>query len=242
MAYDNDYGYAQNGYTQYLDNSGKPLTNGSIETYIAGTTTPVLTFKDFNGGQNPHKITLDENGGATIILKQDIVYKFIIRDKNGDIFKTIDNIVTAGTTTVVETVVEGDDVKISGKEGEIVVDYFLDTKEYSIKLDDRIIAKLDDETIEHILDLSTLDEENSTFDVVLTANRNNAISFVGSSEETATVAIEIEDDKLHHIQIVGACILAITGVEWWSDAITDIAHKAEINIMNGRAMGVLIDV
>ena len=101
MAYDNNYGYAQNGYTQYLDNSGKPLTGGSIETYIAGTTTPVLTFKDFNGGQNPAVITLDENGGATIILKQDIVYKFIIRDKNGDIFKTIDNIISSGNTTIV---------------------------------------------------------------------------------------------------------------------------------------------
>lgn len=98
------------------------------------------------------------------------------------------------------------------------------------------------ETIEHILDLSTLGEGNTTFDVVLTANRNNAISFVGSSEETAIVAIEIEDDKPYNIQIVGACTLAITGVEWWGDAITDITNKAEINIMNSRAMGVLIDV
>lgn len=98
------------------------------------------------------------------------------------------------------------------------------------------------ETIEHILDLSTLDEENSTFDVVLTANRNNAISFVGTSEQTAIVSIEIEDAKPYNIQIVGACTLAITGVEWWGDAITDITAKAEINIMNGRAMGVLIDV
>lgn len=98
------------------------------------------------------------------------------------------------------------------------------------------------ETIEHILDLSTLDEENTTFDVVLTANRNNAISFVGSSEQTATVAIEIEDDKPYHIQIEGACTLAITGIEWWGDAITDITNKSEINILNGRAIGVLIDV
>ena len=98
------------------------------------------------------------------------------------------------------------------------------------------------ETIEHILDLSTLDEENTTFDVVLTANHNNAISFVGSSEQTATVAIDIEDDKSYNIQIVGACTIAITGVEWWGDAITDITNKSEINIMNGRAMGVLIDV
>ena len=237
MAYDNNYGYAQNGYTQYLDNSGKPLTGGSIETYIAGTTTPVLTFKDFNGEQNPHKITLDENGGATIILRQDTVYKFIIRDKNGDIFKTIDNIVTAGNTTVVE----GDNVTITGKEGEIAVDYFINTKEYKIKLDDRALAKLNDETIEHILDLSTLDEENSTFDVVLTANRNNAISFVETSEQTATVAIEIEDAKSYHIQIEGACTLALTGVDWWSDAVTDITNKAEINILNNVAVGVLYE-
>lgn len=98
------------------------------------------------------------------------------------------------------------------------------------------------ETIEHILDLSTLDEENSTFDVVLTANRNNAISFVGTSEQTAIVAIEIEDNKPYHIQLVGACTLALTGVEWWSDVITDITNKAEINIMNGRAIGAMIDV
>ena len=100
----------------------------------------------------------------------------------------------------------------------------------------------DYETIEHILDLSTLDAENTTFNVVLTANHNNAISFVESSEQTAIVAIEIEDDKPYNIQIEGACTLAITGVEWWGDAITDITNKSEINIMNGRAMGVLIDV
>ena len=202
MAYDNNYGYAQNGYMQYFDMDGKPLTGGTLSTFIAGTTTPIVTYKDFNGEQNPAVIPLDENGGATIILRQDTVYKFIIRDKNGDIFKTIDNIISSGNTTVIE---------------------------------------LDDETIEHILDLSTLDEENSTFDVVLTANRNNAISFVGSSEETATVAIEIDDNKPYHIQIVGACALALTGVEWWSDAITDITNKAEINILNKVAVGVLYE-
>ena len=143
MAYDNNYGYAQNGYTQYLDMDGKPLTGGTLSTFIAGTTTPIVTYKDFNGEQNPAVIPLDENGGATVILKQDIVYKFVIRDKNGDIFKTIDNIVTAGTTTVVG----GDDVTISGKEGEIAVDYFADTKEYSIKLDNTILAKLDEKEV-----------------------------------------------------------------------------------------------
>ena len=237
MAYDKNYGYAQNGYTQYFDMDGKPLTGGTLSTFIAGTTTPIATYKDFNGGQNPAVITLDENGGATVILKQDIVYKFIIRDKNGDIFKTIDNIISSGNTTIVE----GDDVTISGKEGEIAVDYLINTKEYKIKLDDRVLAKLDDETIEHILDLSTLDEENSTFNVVLTANRNNAISFVETSEQTATVAIEIEDAKSYHIQIEGACTLAITGVEWWSDEITAITTNAEISILNNVAIGVLYE-
>lgn len=182
MAYDNNYGYAQNGYTQYLDNSGKPLTGGSIETFIAGTTTPVLTFKDFNGGRNPHKITLDENGGATIILRQDTVYKFIIRDKNGDIFKTIDNIISSGNTTIIEPVdmtIEGttkeidvnldeniytisladevrnkleEHVQVRGKSGEIAVDYFIDTKEYTVKLDDDVKQKMS--KIPVILDIS----------------------------------------------------------------------------------------
>ncbi len=143
MAYNNAYGYSSNGYLQYLDQNGKPLTGGTLSTFIAGTTTPIVTYKDFNGEQNPAVIPLDENGGATVILKQDIVYKFVIRDKNGDIFKTIDNIVTGGTTTVVE----GDDIKISGKEGEIAVDYFADKKEYSIKLDDKVIAKLDEKEV-----------------------------------------------------------------------------------------------
>ena len=98
-----------------------------------------------------------------------------------------------------------------------------------------------DETIEHILDLSILDEENTTFDVVLTANRNNAISFVGSSEETAIVSIEIEDDKPYHIQIVGACTLAITGVSWIGDEITAITTNAEISILNNIAVGVLYE-
>ena len=97
------------------------------------------------------------------------------------------------------------------------------------------------DTIEHILDLSILDEENSTFDVVLTANRNNAISFVGSSEQTAIVAIEVEDDKPYHVQIVGACTLALTGVSWGGDEITAVAAKAEINILNNVAVGVLYE-
>lgn len=97
------------------------------------------------------------------------------------------------------------------------------------------------ETIEHVLDLTTLDEENTTFDVVLTANRNNAISFVGSSEQTATVAIEIEDDKPYNIQIVGACTLAMTGVSWIGDEITAITTNAEISILNNIAVGVLYE-
>ncbi len=97
------------------------------------------------------------------------------------------------------------------------------------------------QTIEHILDLTTLDEENTTFDVVLTANRNNAISFVGSSEETATVVIEIEEAKSYHIQIVGSCTLAITGVSWIGDETTAITTNAEISILNNIAVGVLYE-
>lgn len=100
----------------------------------------------------------------------------------------------------------------------------------------------DGETIEHVLDLADLDAENTTFNVDLIPNRNHAISFTGSSEEIPIVAIEINENQPYNIQIIGACNLSLTGVEWWSDAVTDVTSKAEVNVMNGRAIGVTIDV
>jgi hypothetical protein len=48
---------------QFLDQNGRPLSNGCVFTYISGTNTPQATFTDFTGGTpNPNPIQLDGSG------------------------------------------------------------------------------------------------------------------------------------------------------------------------------------
>ena len=92
MSYIQNHGYASNPYIQFIDEDGKPLSAGTLTTYIAGTTTPVTTYKDWNQTLNPSTITLDINGGCTIILNQALRYKFEIRESDGSLFKTFSKI------------------------------------------------------------------------------------------------------------------------------------------------------
>jgi hypothetical protein len=48
---------------QFLDQNGRPLSNGCVFTYISGTNTPQATFTDFTGSTpNPNPIQLDGSG------------------------------------------------------------------------------------------------------------------------------------------------------------------------------------
>jgi hypothetical protein len=48
---------------QFLDQNGRPLSNGCVFTYISGTNTPQATFTDFTGSTpNPNPILLDGSG------------------------------------------------------------------------------------------------------------------------------------------------------------------------------------
>jgi hypothetical protein len=54
---------------QFFDNNGKPLANGCINTYQAGTTTPAATYVDSTGtAQNTNPIILNAGGFADIWL------------------------------------------------------------------------------------------------------------------------------------------------------------------------------
>lgn len=84
--------YITNPHIQFLDEDGKPLAYGTVETYIAGTTNEYATMKDFNGTMNPSKIVLDDDGSCCIILPNDQLIKMIIRTREGRLFKTYDNV------------------------------------------------------------------------------------------------------------------------------------------------------
>lgn len=69
------------GYTQYLDNNGKPLSAGKVYNYIPSTTTPKTTWQDAAETiPNTNPVILDAGGRAKIL--GDGQYRQIVRDRN----------------------------------------------------------------------------------------------------------------------------------------------------------------
>lgn len=67
----------------FADETGLPLTNGRVYTYLAGSTTPAATYSDPAGAvPNSNPLTLDENGKAVIYLGP-VVYKFDVKSSTG---------------------------------------------------------------------------------------------------------------------------------------------------------------
>ncbi len=56
-----------NGLTQFIDNRGNPLSNGTVSYFLPGTTTPKLTWRDPGMTiANANPVVLDNNGRAPI--------------------------------------------------------------------------------------------------------------------------------------------------------------------------------
>lgn len=88
------------------DNSGSPLSAGTVNTYAAGTTTPKATYSDAAGtiaASNP--IVLDAFGRAQVYA--DGAYKLVVKTASGDTLFTADNqyfsrVTTSPMTTFVD--------------------------------------------------------------------------------------------------------------------------------------------
>lgn len=81
------------GYTQYLDSNGKPLSAGKVYNYIPSTTTFKTTWQDAAETiPNTNPVTLDAAGRAKIL--GDGSYRQIVKDRNG---VTIWDAVTSST-------------------------------------------------------------------------------------------------------------------------------------------------
>ena len=81
---------------QFFDNLGDPLVGGTLNAYIAGTSTPTNMFSDNTGTVAGTSVTLDSRGEPTTIkliwLDTDVSYKFILKDSTGATIWTEDNI------------------------------------------------------------------------------------------------------------------------------------------------------
>lgn len=73
-----------NGVQQFFDNNGNPLTSGTVDTYIAGTSTHKLTWKNSTETiVNTNPIVLD--GGGKAIIYGSGNYRQVVKDRNGNL-------------------------------------------------------------------------------------------------------------------------------------------------------------
>lgn len=80
---------------QIIDDEGKPLSGGKIETYLAGSSTPATTFTDSAGSipqSNPIILNTAGSTSSLIWLNDDLFYKFMVFDAQNNLLATLDNI------------------------------------------------------------------------------------------------------------------------------------------------------
>lgn len=80
---------------QFFDDNGIPLSGGKIYSYIAGTTTPAVTYTSNSGfASNPNPIILDAAGRPTeeVWLTPGVSYKFVLKTSTDVTIRTYDNL------------------------------------------------------------------------------------------------------------------------------------------------------
>lgn len=78
---------------RYFDANGNPLAGGKLQSYVAGTTTPLATYTDEGGlTPNANPVILDANGEANIWVNPTLDYKFVLKDSADVVLWTVDNV------------------------------------------------------------------------------------------------------------------------------------------------------
>lgn len=70
---------------QFVNTAGKPLTEGWIEVYIAGTRDKYYCASDFNGTLHPFQIPLDSLGANIVLADPDKAYDVYVYNKYGSL-------------------------------------------------------------------------------------------------------------------------------------------------------------
>jgi hypothetical protein len=70
---------------QFINSAGKPLTEGWIEVYIAGTRNKYYCASDFNGTLHPFQIPLDSLGANIVLADPDQAYDVYVYNKYGSL-------------------------------------------------------------------------------------------------------------------------------------------------------------
>jgi hypothetical protein len=116
----NTYGYVIDPLFSFCDQGGKTIANGYVRVFRAGTSTPVLTYRNFDGAFNAETIELDNSGRTMtkVIASKGDLYKVCVYDaehSQEDPVLTVDKVAVIGASVNATNIVQGmNDVAGSG--------------------------------------------------------------------------------------------------------------------------------
>lgn len=78
------YGYIVDPFFSFMDDKGKTIKNGFLRVFLAGSSTPAVTYLNWNGAMNQETIQLDNSGRCytRVIGAKDSLYKVCVYDSH----------------------------------------------------------------------------------------------------------------------------------------------------------------
>lgn len=77
---------------RFFDASGLPLAGGLLYSYVAGSSTPLVTYSNQAGSTNTNPVVLDTYGYCDVWINPSLSYKFVLEDSLNNILWTVDNV------------------------------------------------------------------------------------------------------------------------------------------------------
>ena len=106
------YGYIIDPLVPLTDGTGRTISNGYVRVFVAGTSTPVITYANFDGTANQERIELDNSGrtATKVIGSKGSTYKVCVYDAEHSQetpILTVDKVVPIGASVTATNVVQG---------------------------------------------------------------------------------------------------------------------------------------
>lgn len=140
------YGYIIDPMVPFTDGKGETIKDGFVRVFVAGSSTPVITYRNFDGAANQDLIELDNSGRTktSVIGSKGFTYKVCVYDKmhsqespilTVDKVSVIGSNITAGAGSTVVTGLDGlttkpdgfVDASVVGTDGYVALDHNLVT-------------------------------------------------------------------------------------------------------------------
>jgi hypothetical protein len=199
---------------ELTNSAGKPLTDGYIEVYIAGTRNKYYCASDFAGTLHPFQIPLDSLGSNIVLANPDNAYDVYVYNRYGNLIMSRYNVTPADGGAIIsntERINELEETLVSavtGLQGQIddINDALENKKDkqepYSVTLTptQTVSAIIQNENgeMEVIYQEIDLPEEVPNVDIVSPASTLNITTHIDEETNTKTFSIDLSD--LGHLE------------------------------------------